>query len=261
MKLNDINLPGLRDLFTDLRGAGSMDQCLEELSALVARILKAGDCVIILLSDDEAMQSLPRERAGFGFLSGCASSLRKSRPALVSGAEGPDAPRSAAMFSFIVLLGKTVGVIQAVSPAHSKGFDRDDLELLNGLTPIITKSIQVIQLQHVLRSQFTQLALIRANETSIRDLLAGAIHNPNQIARILAKSFYREMLNAGFSFNHILFAATEVISQLSTSVRKHSARRNLESLDSDAGVADIMAAAPFAIGVPGIRRTSHPVAQ
>jgi len=55
--------------------------------------------------------------------------------------------------------------------------------------------------------------------------MAGVTHNPNQIARILARSFYREMLGAGFNLNQILFAATEVISELSSTIKVRGARQ------------------------------------
>jgi hypothetical protein len=55
--------------------------------------------------------------------------------------------------------------------------------------------------------------------------MSGVMQNPNQIARILARSFYREMLSAGFNLNQILFAATEVISELSATLKSRSMRQ------------------------------------
>jgi L-methionine (R)-S-oxide reductase len=236
MILNDNIMSNLQEVFTDLDCEGSLDDCLEELSSLVARFLNARGCIIAILTEDEVRQAASGLRTGFGFLPGTPTRLRKAmargRPDRLPARSRPRIIVTGAMFSTIVLKGKTVGVIQALSPKNNSCFDQGDLDLLNILTPIITKSIQVFQLQHVLRSQFTQLSLIRTNEAKIRETLSGAIHSPNQIARLLAKSFYREMLNAGFSFNQILFAATEVISELSASVKKHTSRRKFGGISA-----------------------------
>jgi hypothetical protein len=67
------------------------------------------------------------------------------------------------------------------------------------------------------------MAVTRSGDKTISEIISGSGQNPNHIARILAKSFYREMTIAGFSFNQIIYAASEVISELSNSLRKHSA--------------------------------------
>jgi L-methionine (R)-S-oxide reductase len=246
MKLSDSVVQNLRDLFTDIGMDGSLEDCLNELSALVGRVLSAKGCAIMLLTEEEAKRAELCNRAGFGFLPGTPGKVRKALPATSirtkSGiaSNGEDKMLLDSMFSTIVLHGKVIGVIHAVLPQQQSSFSKDDLDLFSILTPIITKSIQVIQLQHLLRSRFTQVALIRSSEDSVRAMLSGVMQNPNQIARILAKSFYREMLNAGFSFNQILFAATEVISELSATVRKHGARRKQLAMDGAAQPARLL---------------------
>ncbi|WP_020651661.1 hypothetical protein [Massilia niastensis] len=259
MKLSDSVVQDLRDLFSEVGFEGSLEDCLDELSALVARMLSAKGCTIILLTDEEAMRTEISERAGFGFLPGTPARLRKSlshlamptfpKPALAGGSEA----RVDSMFSTIVLKGKVVGLIQAVLPQQHNSFSKDDLDLFSILTPIITKSIQVIQLQQLLKSRFTQAALGKSGDASAQEMLSGVMRNPNQIARILAKSFYREMLNAGFNINQIIFAATEVISELSASVRKHGARRKKRIMEGKEqpdklweGLQDEVAASPGA---------------
>lgn len=227
MRLTDDMVQNLRDVFTEIGVEGSLEDCLDELSALVARVLRAKGCTIILLTEEEAHQAAASDRCGFGSLA--ASPAGRRLPSLLSvvACAAPAMPQEAhaeSMFSTIVLHGKVVGVIHAL-PQQQGGFGKDDLDLFSIMTPIITKSVQVIQLQHLLRSRFTQAALATTDDAQVRNILSGVMQNPNQIARILAKSFYREMLNAGFSFNQMIFAATEVISELSAGVRKHGARR------------------------------------
>jgi L-methionine (R)-S-oxide reductase len=243
MKMSETLVQKLRDVFTEVGVEGSLEDCLDELSGLVARVLSAQGCTILLLSEEEAKNAqLLGDRAGFGMLPGTPGKLR-SRLSRRSQTRAKPAPpivqdscgEMESMFSTIVLNGKLIGVIHASRPQMQRFFSKDDLDLFSIVTPIITKSIQVIQLQHILKSRFTQVALTRSGDSTVRDLLSGVMQNPNQIARILAKSFYREMLNAGFNLNQIIFAATEVISELSASVRKHSAQRKHVLIDVQDG--------------------------
>ncbi|MES2759876.1 MAG: GAF domain-containing protein [Pseudomonadota bacterium] len=231
MKMSENEVLKLCNGFTRVESGGSMEECLDELSELTAQLIGAKACTILLLSEEEVTQAGLRDSAGFGFL----PELLRTRKPLPPSPPAPE-PHSVSMVrgghggmesmvSPIILRGKIIGVIHACLPLQSSGFSNDDLNLFGMLTPLITKSIQVIQLQYILKSRFTQIALTKSSESSIRDLIAGALQSPNQIARILAKSFYREMLSAGFNASQIIFAATEVISELSVSLRKHSASR------------------------------------
>ncbi len=232
MPMNTNAVLTLCDGFTRTESQGSMAECLDELAELTARILRAKGCTILLLSEDEVAQAGLHDAAGFG---------PAPTPPVIPDTQWPIplAPPAAAtagivrgghgdmesMVSTIMLHQRIIGVIHASSPLQESGFGKDDLDLLGILTPLIAKSIQVIQLQNILKSRFTQIALSKSSESAIAALLSGVMPNPNQVARILAKSFYREMLNAGFNVTQVISAATEVISELTASLRKHKAGR------------------------------------
>lgn len=230
MKMSESAVVRWCDAFTHIVCEGSMEECLDQLSTVAAHVLNAQGCTILLLSEEEAAEAGLCGGAELGMLperhgkarkatGGPRGVVGKSHTPMVRGSHG----NTESMYSTIVLHGKIIGVIHACRPQQQGCFGKDDLDLFSILTPLITKSIQVIQLQNLLKSRFTQIALTKSNEVTLGDLISGVMQNPNQIARILAKSFYREMLNAGFTFNQIIFAATEVISELSLSLRKHSA--------------------------------------
>lgn len=229
MILSDSVVQDLRDLFAEIGVDGSLEDCLEELATSVGRILRVEGCTIVLLKDDEAQIEASSARTGLG-PSYCAAPIpKKTSPTTEQGANPLPSQLAGAefgcMFSKIVLNGKIIGVVQAELPIQQRPFDKNDLDLFSVLMPIITKSIQVIRLQHLLRSRFSQVALVKSGDVPVSEILTLVMQNPNQTARILARSFYREMLNAGFSFNQIIFAATEVISELTSSVRKHGRRQ------------------------------------
>lgn len=231
MPMNANAVLTLCDGFTQIESHGSMAECLDELAELTARILSAKGCTILLLSEDEVAQ------AGLGDCAGFERVVPEAQPGMQLPAPVTVSTRATAgivrgghgemesMVSTIILHRRVIGVIHASSPMQESGFGKDDLDLLGVLTPLIAKSIQVIQLQNILKSRFTQIALTKSNESTMGALMSGVIQNPNQVARILAKSFYREMLNAGFNVNQVISAATEVISELTASLRKHKAGR------------------------------------
>jgi hypothetical protein len=214
MKMSENAVCKLRAEFSRFAPEGSVQECLDELSDIIARIISAKGCTILILAEDElaapgTLPVLPAEAVVEPYV------------AIVRDADGD----TESMVSAIMSRGKIVGVIHVCRSLQSGGFDESDQDLFSILNPLVTKSIEVIQLQNILKSRFTQIAIARSNESAIKDLMAGVMQNPNQIARILARSFYREMLNAGFNLNQILFAATEVISELSASLKKRSARQ------------------------------------
>jgi hypothetical protein len=230
MKTNANAVCKLRDEFSRFAPEGSVQECLDELSEVIARIISAKGCTILILAEDEAGQAAPADGGGLRplheRLAGSypeipAEAVVEPYLAVVRDVDGD----TESLISAIVSRGKVVGVIHACRSLQSGGFDESAQDLFSMLTPLVTKSIEVIQLQSILKSRFTQIAIARSDELTIKDLMTGVMQNPNQIARILARSFYREMLNAGFNLNQILFAATEVISELSSSLKKRSAKQ------------------------------------
>lgn len=237
MRMRKSAISTLREGFAQLSTDGSMQECLSRLSELTAAIVGARDCIILLFDEAEVPVAAFPEEACFGSLASQRSARGKGASPVIplagrGGASGRDADgHKESMVSAIVLHGRTVGVIHARGPLHQRDFSMDDLYSFNVVTPIVARSIQVNQLQNILKSRFAQLALSRMDESTTGNLTGGIVDHPNQIARLLARAFYREMLKAGFDFNQILFAATEVISELSTSLRKHSARKKERAND------------------------------
>lgn len=200
----------LREGFSQLSTDGNMQDCLLRLSDLTAAIVGARQCIILLVKEDDTDAA-----------ASCGEPRFAALPGQLQGQGVGPGPREG-MVCAIVLQGKKVGVIHASGPLHHPAFTLDDLHSFSVVTPLVARSIQVIQLQSILKSRFTQIALSRADKSTIGNLTGGVVDNPHRIARILAKAFYREMLNAGFNLGQILSAATEVISEITTSLRKHS---------------------------------------
>ncbi len=101
--------------------------------------------------------------------------------------------------------GRTVGVLNATGVA----FSESELGLFEVIALFIGKPVQAIQLQGLLASRFAQLALVREG-----GLGPAAYQNPDDLARILARSFFKGMTKAGFAPGQIVSAASELIGQL-----------------------------------------------
>ncbi|WP_109478913.1 GAF domain-containing protein [Paraburkholderia sp. C35] len=236
----------IRDSRGDAVDGGSLDELLSELSSIVASALDARHCVIHLLTERQAAEIGLRQRAGFvdNASASAGSDVVNVRE---SDSRGPytmvlerasvaarataievtgECQLSDSMFAPLLLRGKTIGIVYAYRPLKKPCFDADDLRLLENLSLLVVKALHVNQIQQLMKSRFTQAALTRSSEKTVREIIAGSAQNPNQIAKILAKSFYREMTNAGFNFSQIIHAASEIISELSNSVRKHKNSRN-----------------------------------
>jgi L-methionine (R)-S-oxide reductase len=215
MNASQIIIARMRDNFSQAEYGGSLDDCLNELATKAGEVLDAA-CAIVMLSEAQVAKIGLRPGTGFGDVLERLTGMDAVKdPAMADSLAGMR------MFSAIVMQDRVIGVIHASQRQPARCFDTDDLQLFGLLSLMITKSIQVIQMQHILKSRFTQIALTRSAEKTIGDIVAESAQSPNQMARILAKSFYREMISAGFSFNQIVYAATEVISELTENMRKH----------------------------------------
>jgi L-methionine (R)-S-oxide reductase len=122
--------------------------------------------------------------------------------------------------------GRLLGVVNVSRPRGETPFSADDERVLHCLSLFAGKAIQAAQLAYLLNSGFAQRALEseRGSPSRMLDAFSQGTAQPAQVARLLAKSFYREMKAAGFGANQIVGAAGEIIDQLSVSLRKHGRR-------------------------------------
>jgi L-methionine (R)-S-oxide reductase len=132
--------------------------------------------------------------------------------------------------------GQIVGVLNARAGAGKGRVEEEDLKIFETVALLMGKSVQSQQLRAVLDSRFAQLAL--ASEMGERvggSIAATAYQNPDQLAKILAKSLYKEMAKAGFAPAQIISAASEIIEQLNAQLRRHSERASRLERREDEG--------------------------
>ena len=236
----------LHDLASFLDSQANLEQSLGQLAEMAAKILNATQCSIMLLDEEEKDELKLRVFATYGSLPDAAYKqitkkgegisghvLATGQPLLIEDIENSEfatvarrlAAGSKSLISApIVLRRNIVGVINVSDPKTKRPFNLDDLHLLDVVSLFVGKSVQVAQLQGILNSRFAQIALAQEAESTIGDAMAYVSDNPNQLAKILAKSFFKEMRKAGFSATQIIHAASEIINLLNATLSKHSKR-------------------------------------
>lgn len=220
--------------------SGTLDDNLHSHAELAQRLVGATSCSVMLLNsespDDLRMRlcastgETPPGAADALVASGegiCGQVLASGRALLVDDialsefaglARRQGAALPALMSAPVRIDGRVVGVVNVTGAA----FSETELHLLEVMALFIGKSVQVIQLQHLLASRFAQMAIVRdaydrghqSGSKQVGVAPGTTYQNPEEVARILARSFYKEMTRAGFAPGQIVSAATELIGQL-----------------------------------------------
>lgn len=232
----------LSKLQTLCAGVHAAHEDLRQHAALAAGIVGADTCSVMLAhgEGDSAKMSVA---ASFGPLAPDASGALVARgeglaghvlstgaPLLVDDilaspfaplARRPDDPRRSLMLAPVRIDGRVAGAVTASCGSAKASFTERDLVLLETAALLIGKAVQLRQLRGILASRFTQLALARELQGGAA---LAAYQKPDHVARLLARSFYREMARAGFDPGQIVQAASEIIEQLNGNLARHHAR-------------------------------------
>jgi signal transduction protein with GAF and PtsI domain len=239
-----MNLTGLSN-FLDQQT--SLDECLSELAAIAATVLDVGNCSIMLFQQGtDPFDFRLRVFAKFGPLpevafseavkvkEGIAGQVAASgQPLLVEDilsspycnlARRPGNSSGSFIIVPIVISEKVIGIINFSNPNSREHLGNSDLNHAGSVALLVAKSIQLIHLQNILRSRILQLALSQNTKDMVAEVMTPIIRDPGKLAKIAAKTFYREMTRAGFDSDHIISAATEIISLLNQTLKKHKKR-------------------------------------
>lgn len=238
-----IKLVGLANF---LEQKSNLDESLNEMAAMAANLLDSENCSIMLFREDEGENPTMKIFASHGYLPPLAYTEKARHKEGIAGyvaatgqallvddiEKSPYAPKARwperqhkGFLSAPVFIGKKVlGVINVNTPIDDRIYSEKDLYLLTTVALVVGKSIQVVQLQNLMKSRFAQLALLQEAHMAVEDSMVQAGQNPARLAKVVGKAFYQEMHKAGFGDDHIINAATEVISILSQKIKKHRHR-------------------------------------
>lgn len=238
-------LARLHDLAVFVGAEEDLRTHLGALVDLAASVTEAATCSIMLLSEGE--HDAPRLKL-WGSTEGLPSSawnetpgrgesiagrvLEQRAPLLIADIRASDfAPlareRANLGASFIctpIAVGKhVIGVMNLSSRLGSPPFDESDLGLAEIVATLIAKSVQVERLQTLIRSRVAHLSLAREEKEVVARLTDGTVP-PARVAKLLAKSFFRDLASAGFDSGQIIEAASEIITLVARDINRYKNR-------------------------------------
>jgi signal transduction protein with GAF and PtsI domain len=240
----------LIDISNLIENQGDLETKLEQIAAQIGLSIQAQRCSIMLLSEvgcNHGSSACLKLFAHYGDLPASAYNefisleqgiagqvVAKGQPLLIPDIQNSAFARLAryqtqASPSFIctpiILNMQVVGVVNVSLPQNREQFSPADLEILLIFNQIIGQALQISHLQRVVKSRFMELAMTREllEETPLENSVA-LNPNPNKFAKIVAKSFFKELTQAGFGANQIIEIASEVLSLLQTTLDKHKQR-------------------------------------
>lgn len=226
----------------------TLNEGLKEIALVAAKVLNTDRCSVMLIEDD-GPDERPRLRVygHFGDLPKVALTeavpadqgiaghvVSTGKPLLIDDinhspfltqARGGDGRGRGLVSVPIEVDGRVLGVININSPQDERAFDDSDVGLLAVFALFVGKSIHTFQLQKILQSRFVQLALEREQQ---QDQPTQVTTDPGRLAKIVAKTLYRELTASGFNANQIIGVTSEVINLLQENLDKHKRRQQRE---------------------------------
>ncbi len=121
--------------------------------------------------------------------------------------------------------GMIAGVLNISKRQTGQAFSEQDLAIAEFAAILVGRAIELGRLQGMLNSSFAKMALVLEEVSNSRSFMDLSIQEPQRMAKILAKSFYKEMSRCGLSANQIIHAASEIISEMTNSIVRHQRRQ------------------------------------
>ncbi len=240
----------LHDLAVFVGAEEDLRTHLAELVDLAASVTDAATCSILLLSEGEhdaprlklwASTEVPPSSA-WDEMPGCGESiagrvLEHNATLLVADVRASEFAALARQpnnlgVSFIctpIAVGKhVIGVMNLSSRPDSPPFEESDLSRVEIMATLIGKAVQVERLQTLIRSRVAQASLAKEEREVVARLTDGTVP-PARVAKLLAKSFFRDLASAGFAPGQIIEAASEIISLVSNDINRYKKRMARET--------------------------------
>lgn len=243
--MDSAHIASLHDLAEFLAGKHSLGVPLTSLAQHAASATNAASCSIMLLSENDAAEPILNLWASTEELPPAAwqaqtkpgasiawQVLEGGNPIIVQDIQDspfrPSYQRNRAngnsFMSAPVRVGsEVIGVLNFTSRHDTPAFCDADLAVAEIAATLIGQLVQVERLQTLLRSRVAQVAIAHAGGDAVARIAEGQ-QDLGRVAKLLARSFYKDLVAAGFAPAQIINAASEVISQVSIDIGRHKKR-------------------------------------
>lgn len=215
----------------------------EELATRAAAATGAASCCLMLLAEDEGsgprLKPWARSADSSLVLSDEGASEAIARQVMASRA--PLLVRDVEASEFASLLGEhgnakvsllsvpmeagehVIGVMHLATRAGAPPFEASDVHVAQIVATLIANAVQVQRLHTLIQSRVAQATLAREQKQVVEKLTDGTVP-PARIAKLLAKSFFRDLSSAGFEPAQIIEAASEIIALVSSDITRFKKR-------------------------------------
>jgi hypothetical protein len=229
----DANLRVLTLLCDALDHPGSVSESLEQISQITCALMETRQTVILLRDEDRndlvvhALAGLESPALRVGHPLGVPERLKsilwrlrglRQIGSIAAGIEGIGFP---ILVTPLKIKGERIGLLITGQAAAGRSVFTDRRRRLFLLTASLASLLlENAKVYDYLRQQFAQRSteLLEANRQATHGpadeterLMVASLKNPTKVVRLLAVSFHKELVRAGFSPDHITTAAAEII--------------------------------------------------
>jgi hypothetical protein len=217
-----------------------VDGLLQAAARMLAEGLGLQRCVITWLAEDRVTMQVRAKYSRNGFLH-AASNLETEPGAVEEGYHeglwedalepGSESGNGAAVSSKLSApLKVNDHVIGYISASHG-GQGRCEAELFRAHCALVSRAVEFVHMRQMLASRYVSAAAGKAAggeygaAQTLDACVLQSVQNPERIARIIARSFYKDLRKAGFAAKEILLIASEIIGHLNEAFHKTKAKR------------------------------------
>jgi hypothetical protein len=207
----------------------SVDALLEDATQIALDLLAAELCAIVWRDETRPTLRVRARRWRDGRSAGGEDDARII--AFVAGLPEAGASKGPEQARALRVGGQTIGYLylrEAAKPGRGAG--GVDAALFDALAEHLGFAIETQNLRQLLASRYAAIALSRdvqrdsAAPSTLDGNVLAAVTHPEKVARIIARSFYKDLRRAGFETKQILVVATELIDSLNVALRRTKAK-------------------------------------
>ncbi|MEK7729837.1 MAG: GAF domain-containing protein [candidate division KSB1 bacterium] len=233
-------LAGLNRLF---EAQENLDGLLQNAARIIVDSLALQRCVITWLAEDRVTMSVRAKYSRTNLSS--LPTQTASQPNLIAAdynpglvpvvfeasAESSNGMQTPQKFTAPLRVNQQViGYVCVARGKTSYARPQLDAEFFQAVCELLGRAVEFMQMRQMLNSRYALAAASKAaraetgNAQTLDACVLQSVQNPERIARIIARSFYKDLRKAGFAAKQILLIASEIIGHLSEVFHKTKAK-------------------------------------
>ncbi len=228
-----LRLQALQDLFAPHESLAGL---LEHAAGLAAEWFESPGSIIVLLAEDGVTVRLQAEwQRQPGTMRRRDDGRDPNAHARENGAAGTAASSASLAEQLpqrheVRMNGRVLGYLFLDSPTKTTAPGGAEQEFIATFCVYLGRAIEMMQMRQTLASTYARVALRKRTkqekeqQNSLPAQVLSSVQNPEAVAKIIARSFYRDLRKAGFETKQVLVVASELIRKLNDTLNKTQAK-------------------------------------